>query len=386
MTKISDIKWGKYKNYEGPVYYGSVKYKLPSNPSSDDKLLAVTTATEGGTLDAVQSYDSGIISVGLIQLIEASYFLASKLIGYTISNEPGLIKPLQPALDASDTIFKNNGRRWRFFVRGDEVDELPEQRRLFLLNSNGYIGSWDDESKKHSKLWIASMSDFLAQDQAVKLQTTYVASRLRSFVMPKVKPFLWDGKPDDTWVGATRAAYVSFSANNPLRASQSLDKAIADSSAYSKWSKDWCINIIKWLTFGSGITIYPHRYNKIRPVIERIYNVDLPDFAEELKSLDLGGQGMWDPREIQQALSDLGYDIGPSGVDGKWGPKSTEAMLDFQRKHGIVSETLGYPDKKTRAVLIIMRDEQLREPTIDQLASYAQGLGIDLARDEMWNE
>lgn len=48
MTEISDIKWGSYKQWEGPFYPGKCKYVLPENPLSFEKLLAVVCSTEGG--------------------------------------------------------------------------------------------------------------------------------------------------------------------------------------------------------------------------------------------------------------------------------------------------------------------------------------------------
>jgi len=37
----------------------------------------------------------------------------------------------------------------------------------------------------------------------------------------------------------------------------------------------------------------------------------------------------------QQILNDLGYDIGKSGVDGKFGSKTKEAVIAFQKDHGL---------------------------------------------------
>lgn len=360
-VQISDVAWGRYKSYEGPLFHGKVKYKFPNNPTDNDRLLCVTTATEGGALDAVQSYDSGIISVGLIQLIEAKYFLVSKLLGHIASHDPQLLNALQPALKASKATFKSNGRRWRFFFNdGNEVDELPEQQRLFLLNSTGHLGSWDNESKIHAKLWTATMANFLAQGPAIPLQTAYVASRLMTFVMPDAKKLLWDEKPSTGWVGALRAGYVSFSANNPLIASQGLQQAVKATNA-AKWSPDWCITILKQLTFGPNITIYPGRYNKIRPVIEKNFGVDLPDFADDLKKWQAAQNQGTDPpsskeptfqtvEEIQTFLISMGYDLGPAGADGKLGGKTKEAIMTFQGLNGLLADGIVGP--KTRAKML----------------------------------
>ena len=38
---------------------------------------------------------------------------------------------------------------------------------------------------------------------------------------------------------------------------------------------------------------------------------------------------------VQSVLAELGYDLGPSGIDGDFGRKTEEAVLDFQKKHGL---------------------------------------------------
>lgn len=357
MLNPSEVKWGSYNGYEGPLHWGTKKFSLPSNPSDNHRILAVITATEGGAFDGVNMYDKCIISVGLIQWCESAYFLTSNLLGYIADRDPGLMAPLKPSLDAASATFQRKGPgKWRFFMRGDEVDTATEQQKLFLGASNGHIGTWDGASKAQAKLWVASAVNTLSQEGALQAQTDFTAARVKTFATESAKAVLFDNLPSDGLVGATRAAYLSFAANNPSLASKALEASLKLTRA-PKWSKDWCITVLKQLTFGPGITIYPHRYDKIRPVIEGLYGVDLPDFAPELKAfqealqlLDTGAPTFMDPKEIQQLLIELGYDIGPSGADGKLGTKSKDALRTFQGLNKL--ETDANPGKMTRAKLV----------------------------------
>lgn len=51
--------------------------------------------------------------------------------------------------------------------------------------------------------------------------------------------------------------------------------------------------------------------------------------------------------EMQQALQDGGYDVGP--VDGIWGPQTAQALRDFQQAQGL--ESTGEPSQESLAAL-----------------------------------
>lgn len=369
MATPADVKWGKYKHYSGPFYLGVRRFKMPVKPTENEMLMAVLTKTEGGHMDAINMYDRCILSVGAIQFCEAKYFLTSKLLGAIADHNPDLLQPLTPALEASEAVFSKTTRgRWRFHFtdpRG-EVDAGAEQKQLFLLNSPGHQGTWDDESEAHAKLWAASVSNTLNQADADAVQMDYVASRMMSFALPAARKVLFDGTPSTGWAGALRAIYLSFAGNLPSVAAKQLVAAL-DEQVAPKWTKDWCIHIARRLTFGPNIAIYPHRYNAIRPVVERLYGVDLPDMAEELKvwEADMGMEDVpWETivdeapeeptftttKEVQQFLADLGYDLGPAGVDGWMGRKTRDALRTFQGLQGLVADGIIGP--KTRATML----------------------------------
>ena len=367
MTTVNDVGWGSYSQWEGVFFRGSTKLTMSNVPSDKEKYLQVFMATEsGGYADPVNGYDRMILSAGAIQFAEgAGLYLVSDLLGAIATRDPALLAPLQPALDQADATFQLNSKgRWRFHfndARG-EVDTVQEQHALFQLHSDGTKGSWDDESKAYAKVWAASVANVLAQPDAHQPQVEYTVSKLTGFLTPDSKAALWgpsDPIANDTWVGALRAGYLSFAGNLPATASAQLKLALA-SVTTPKWSQDWCIGVLKQLTFGPNIAIYPARYDAIRPVIERLYGVNLPDFAAELKtwqqsnSIDVVGPGMpptfTSTTEVQTELMAEGYDLGPSGADGQYGAKTKDAVLTFQRLHGLSAD--GVVGNMTRQALV----------------------------------
>jgi len=353
MVTPKEVGWGSYKSYEGPIWLGrDTPYKMPDAPTSAEKVMTVITSTEGGSFSAINMYDRMVISCGILQWGEAGQYSVSDMIGAIVDQAGGFPKPFQTQLSNVDINFEKNAKgRWRFFFRDfrGEVDRLGEQKQLFLLRSNGLKGTWDEGSKEYAKSWAAAIASTLALPEAQKVQVAFTVPKLLSFITPEAHAILWEGSlttdasaMSSGWIGALRSAYLSFAANLPMVASNQLKIAVAKSKA-PKWSSDWCIDILKQLTFGPQITIYPVRYNGIRPVIERIYGVDLPDFAADLQawSAKLGIDPtdsmppFLTPKEIQMELIAEGYDLGPAGADGRIGVKTTDALFAFQAIHGL---------------------------------------------------
>ena len=358
MTTIGDVRWGGYKEYEGAYFLGTKPFRLPSGADENHRILDVITTTEGGTADAVNAYDRCIVSVGYIQWCEASYFLTSKLLGRLASYDRRLLDPLGPALEASRAEFVDIGAgKWRFRFREPrrDVDTAVEQQQLFLLHSNGQRGTWDDDSRAHVKLWVACLANVLADERAMALQVAYTAERVTSFATPSAWALLWDGTPDTGYPGALRAAFLSFAANLPAVASKELAIAAATLGA-KKWSRDWCVGVLKQLAFGPKIGIYPHRYQRIRPKLEANWGVDFPDLLTELAAFEsedptrAGEPSFTNAVEVQELLIRLGYDLGPRGADGRVGAKTRDALMTFQGLHRL--EPDGIVGPRTRQALL----------------------------------
>lgn len=332
MVTAADTGWSSYNGYEGPRFGGKLGYTLPGSASNSDRYLAVVTATEGGHYDAINMYDRGGVSVGLIQVIEFGQYSVSNMLG-VVAESCKALSALDASLSAANAQFKKNASgKWRFSfrdVRG-EVNTIAEQAQLFLLNSNGHLGSWDDASRAYAKSWAASFANIWTDPAAREAQNRYIGSTILSYVLPPSKQLLW-GKDtpqaDDGWVGAARAAFVSFAVNLPVVANAHLLKHV-QTSTFAKFSEAWVTDLIQELTYGPQISIYPARYRAIKPVIEHLYGVQLAS-----PTLVPGTQPS--VVDVQKELLLEGYDLGPAKADGIFGNKTRDALKQFQQLHGI---------------------------------------------------
>ena len=284
------ISWGQYSKYAGAYFKGVQRYKLPENLSELDKWLAVITACESGHYDAINGYDAGIFSLGLIQWVEINQFNVSNMLGEVIEKcgPEAVMIPLKPAFELTNSTFKKNAQgKWRFSFldsRGDVINS--EKTRELFLGCSGQKDAWTPEAVKRTKLWASCIANVWESEAARKVQDEFTCSRLKWFIMPDAKAVLFDGTPDDPWPAATRAAYVSFAINLPAVAN-SMVKSASEVLTHKKWSPEWCTLVIKQMTFGPKVTIYPARYNAIRPMIEKLWGISLPKNAELLAKYGL---------------------------------------------------------------------------------------------------
>jgi hypothetical protein len=354
--KVSETRWGQYKSWEGPWTPGTCAVLAPANPTEDEKVLLVVTATEGGKWDAVNAYDRMILSVGAVQWGECGQFSVSDLLGKVAERDPSLLDPLAAAMEPGME-FKRNGRgRWRFYLPGnDEVDTVAKQQTLFL-RCDGLRGSWgppEDPRRLYARTWVAAIASVFEQPAAQEAQASFTVPRLRGFAMPNARAALWGpGTPADNsgWAGALRAGYLSFAANLPAVAGEQLRLALDAMGDIEPWSEEWAIRILHQLTLGPNIGIYTDRYRKIRPVLEALYEITLPDLPSVVPPSALPGiPSFLSLADVQTELLAQGYDLGPGGADGKMGPKTLAALKDFQGKVGLTAD--GQIGPATRAKL-----------------------------------
>lgn len=369
MVGIADIGWGRYKQWEGPVFHGHQKYEVPSSPNDDDRILAVICATEGGAWDAYNGYDVCISTSGLIQWCERGQYSVSDMLGAVAEQAPALLQPVERLAFSSGLEFARNARgRWRFFFRQGhrEVSTEIEQRRMFLLDSSGERGTWTDASRQYAKAWAAAISSVWQSTRAQDIQRDFTVSRMRRWFLYRTAKQLHDAAPPTDLGRAFQAILLSFAANNPLWAHQSVEAGMRDASRFAPYSYDWVVVMTHYLTFNPGVAIYPGRYNKIRPVVETLYDVDLPDFHVELAQWKnaTGVTSFLDVEELQVALMALGYDLGPAGADGAYGKKTRAAVLAFEETTGIPRDHQdGWVDRYTVAAL----EQALEQQALDHL-------------------
>lgn len=273
------VGWVKYKDREGPQLAGSQPYLLPINPDQLDKAVAVCAAAEGGRCDAVNMYDRAVVSVGMFQWAEGMYRGVSDLLS-AVANAHGpesVLDHLRPALILCNATFERRiDGKWRFHdLTLGEVDNLGKAQQFFL-GCSGLQGDWTPEARLRAKTWAACLGNVFLSDQARRLQTSYARSRLVSYQLTEALQIMNDPAADDSsWAGMIRAAFASFSINNSVVALRQL-KSVVDNSKHPKWSPTWCIEVLRSMTF-SGLDVGPHRYDAIRPMLERMWSgVTLP--------------------------------------------------------------------------------------------------------------
>jgi hypothetical protein len=284
MVKISDIHWGKYSNYEGPYYKGTCRLNLDCK-NFVEKVFQVTSAAEGA-LDAVNMYDSAICTIGALQYIDrVPQFSVCEMLGILASTDNGMQlinDTLAPALKQSNATFeKNSAGKWRFFLSGNvEVNNSSLQQKLYFKGPNT-LGSFTPERVVYAKTWAMCMVNLWQNADAQRVQIEYTMKNLLKSYIVGDGHLLFDNENEsEGWIGAVRAAYVSFSVNMPSIAAKFAGTSIK-ASKYEKYSPQWCLDVIYAITF-SGIKIWPQRYNNIRPELERLFGVVLPKNSVEL--------------------------------------------------------------------------------------------------------
>jgi hypothetical protein len=351
MAKIEDIRWGKYSSFEGPLYVAGARYQVPAQPTFEDKILATIAATEGGSWSAVNMYDVCRLTVGLIQCCEGSQYWASGLLGRL---PPMDLVPLHDILQSVEVRIRSTAPNTYRFVhdRLGIVDSEPEQCRLFFAGCSGRKGEWNEAGKLWARQFCLAVARCLESESAIAAQRSYIVPKLMGFAAGELRNFILT-RPDTAIGGAFACAALSFAANNPRRAKEAFTAHLSTCKA-DPWTMDWLVDALDMFTFLSGVTIYPHRYDAIRPVLERLFDLDLPDKSDQL-------HGLLSASEIQHILVHaLHYDLGPGGpngdgVDNRWGSKSKAALLDFERRNNLPSQD-GMPDRTTNAALKRVRD------------------------------
>jgi len=362
MVQASDIGWGSYQQWEGPYFGGVVPYVLPDNPDFLEKCMSVVTATEGGHYDAINMYDSCILSVGIIQVCERVFGVSNllqKCTDYDLGTlRQSLLKMPTPADFKQDPTGK-----WKFFFvdgRGF-VDNVAKQQTLFLGGSTGLKGQWTDDQKAFAKQVAAVLASVWSSPGMQMGQREFVKPNLMTYVRPAAKATLFTDPDETGFKGAIKAAIISYSANLPAVADKYLALAVADPAWSTADDATKFTLAMKQVVFGPQIAIWPHRYQAIKPVIQKLFGVTLPTL-EELHSAVPGA----DPNQcvvddsslttvvgVQKFLVSHGYDIGPSGPDGIEGNATRAAIGKFQMDNGLQADGVVGPNTRNAMLKIL---------------------------------
>jgi len=355
MIRPEQIKWGSYRQYEGPYFWGTHKYKIPTTPDDADRVAYVIATTEGGTYDAVNMYDKMILSVGLFQYAEMHQALVTRMLWNTAKANFDLMEPFEHLMPDAYEFSPDGFSKFYDDCRCNPV----HQRSVFLGGASGLKGQWNPEQRYTAKSWAAACVNFLRQPGVKDRETEIARHRAMTWFMTNyARKILIDRKPlsNEPMHRAVFAIYQSYAANNPSIAATQLKRTMTECSS-TPWSEKWCLKFIHNLVFGSGITIYPDRYNKIRPVVEHLYQVDLPDLARDIARHSAQFGRDVTTVQVQSILIYLGYDLGQAGSDGVFGPKTSEALLAFQKDQGL--EQTAYVDADT--VTALLEEQKLQQ-------------------------
>lgn len=293
MVTVGQIGWSHYHSNEGPFFGGVVKVlEAPRTASFAERVLSLTAAAEGGHYDAINMYDTGLVSVGAIQFIDAGSFQVTDMLG-AVADELGVDyvnAALQPALDLTKTTFTKVLNVWRFAADGSgAVVNKEAQKQLYFGDANGNtLGTFDDAKRLRAKTWAACLANVWADPRAIDVQSQFTLPRLISgFVWAELKQDLFTGdQPEDGWLGALRAMLLSFAVNAPAIVVKRY--AACRSNGLTFGTPGWCLAVLRGVVVGAGVDVWPARWVAERALAKRMFGVTLPTYIQ-LTS------GVWDP-------------------------------------------------------------------------------------------
>ena len=278
-------KWGKYGQFEGPFYMGTLK--VPEASQNDNfvkKILTITTSAEGGAFDAINMYDSGLLSVGAIQFIDAGQFHVANMFGRIADvNYDALISKLKPALDICKCSFqKQPDGQWRFvFDNGKPVVTTVQQKILYFGDANGNLsGTFSKDKIDRSKTWTSVAADVWTIPGAIDAQLAYTFERIvKDFTWGSLRKELFVDNLDETGlIGLTKAFLVGFAINSPAAVMGRYEKA--RNNKYEKYSDDWCFQVLKDVVVGAGIGIWKARWNSKIKFTQKCFGLSMPTFEQ----------------------------------------------------------------------------------------------------------
>ena len=353
MTTTSQIGWGSYQGFEGPYLKGSIPYVPEQNPDFLGKVVQVICSTEGGRYDAINMYDSCIISVGILQVCEKVLEMSNMLstcASLDIGSVNNALAQLPAPLEIRQVSF---GPMRLFFKDGSGVCDTPAaMRKAYLGGSTGMKGQWTDQQKLWARQVAVVFADMWQNPVLQQGQLTYVKGRMLGFALPRARQTIIANPNKSGWSGALQAGYLSYAANIPAVA----DKCLATAIANPKWltgSDEDKYRILMKAMVSSGVDIWPGRYRHIQPTLSSLFGVATPTL-EELTALPgappVPVTGLTSPQDIQNALLKLGYDLGPAGADGVIGIKTKLAIQAFQSANGLAADGVVGPMTKSKLI------------------------------------
>ncbi len=341
------IKWGSYREFEGPYHFGNKRFLLNEKSDLLEKLIFITSATEGGTFNAVNMYDSCILTLGMIQYCEKVGLVTRMLGGCASINfekTNNFLKKLPIPLTINDI-----GNKWVLKDDDGKLINTPnEMRRVYFNNSSGLKDGWSQSQKDFSIEVCKVFSEILSDDDMITGQLNFTKTRLLSFISPKSRVIIFNNMSDNGWEGALKALFTSYSMNLPAVADRMLQKTMSENKWDKMSDKEKFMELSYNMIFNSNVDIWPHRYEKIKPHLEKIFSIEVPDIGDISSSFK--NNKLSTIEGIQNFLIKKGYDLGPAGADGVMGNKTKEAIKAFQILNRLVPDGIVGP--KTKEIMM----------------------------------
>lgn len=335
-VQSQDIGWGSYGGYEGPMYRGKVRFvpDLTNDTPMLFKALAAAAEAEGGHYDAVNMYDKGICSVGLIQVIESGGVMGvTDLLGEVMMSCREAHRELYPVFTLTGysmsriDVLGAKGAAVRFVSpSGSLVDSDAAARTMFFGAANvGRKGSWSPSNKALAKEWAARIASVFQHQDAADVQRTFMARRLRSYIMPSAEILFGPDHSEgsiDNWE-LFRVLYLSFAVNTPSRTAECYAYALTRKRGFLDQFEAFVRRLLL-----INPPFYPDRLLTTIKLLRTVPNFRLTLRVAEAVAEEHKASGITVVR-TQKALVALGYDIGPSGADGVMGAKTKRALATF---------------------------------------------------------
>ena len=285
MITLSQVKWTNYRNFEGPVFVGNMPVPGASLDSPfHAKVLAITAAAEGGGFNATQMWDSGLLSVGAIQFIDAGTFNVCNMLG-EVADKCGLhllLEKLKPALDMCNAMFfKTPEGKWRFSHNGVTVNSAAAQKMLYFGDVAGNTkGTFNDAKRLRAKTWVVCMANVWDIPGATDVQMEFTLRNLKSgFVWGTLRSELFsEGVSEDGYVGATKAMLLAYAVNAPAVVVKMYDAA--RNNGKQKFSPEWCLEVLRHVVVNGNIDVWKSRWGAKLPYIEAAFGVKFPKYAD----------------------------------------------------------------------------------------------------------
>ncbi len=285
MIDPSQVRWAKYRTFEGPVFAGNMPVPAAGlDAPFHAKVLAITAAAEGGGFNATQMWDSGLLSVGAIQFIDAGTFNVCNMLG-EVADKCGLgllLQKLQPALNVSNAQFgKTSDGKWRFSQNGVIVNTTAAQKMLYFGDMNGNaLGSYDDKKRLRVKAWVVCMANVWDIPGACDVQMEFTLRNLKSgFVWGNLKSELFSsGVSEDGYIGAMKAMLLAYAVNAPAVVVKMYDGA--RNNGKEKFSPEWCLEVLRHVVVNGNIDVWKARWGAKLPLVETAFGVKLPTYKE----------------------------------------------------------------------------------------------------------